>query len=72
MVRPVEEGITVTIKGRLFELVWDDEDPDYPTCFTCALRNEVCKTCHDVNLTALCYIIVEEPNTFFIEKPVKA
>ena len=72
MVRPVAEGITVTIKGRLFELVWDDDDIDYPSCFVCALRNEVCKTNHDINLTALCIIIVQEPNTYFIEKPVKA
>lgn len=72
MVRPVTEGITVTIKGRLFELVWDDDITTYPCCDQCVLLDEVCKTARDVNLMALCVYLVEEPNTFFIEKPIKA
>lgn len=71
MVRPVTEGITVTILGRLFELVWDDDrTADHP-CDCCVLRDEVCKTYKDVNLMALCIYIVQEPNTFFIEKPIR-
>lgn len=72
MERPVSEGITITIKGRLYELVWDDEEPGYPSCFVCALKDEVCKRCRNVNLTALCVVLVQEPDTYFIEKPTKA
>lgn len=72
MVRSVTEGITVTIKGRLFELVWDDDFTTYPSCEKCVLRNEVCKTYRDFNLAALCVILVQEPNTYFIEKTAKA
>lgn len=72
MVRPVTEGITVTIQGRLFELVWDDYYLTFAPCDKCVLKDEVCKTSRDVNLMALCTGIVQEPNTYFIEKPVKA
>lgn len=72
MVRPVSEGITVTILGRLFELVWDDDRAASHPCENCELRDEVCKASKDVNLMALCDYIVQEPNTFFIEKPIRA
>ena len=72
MERPVSEGITITILGRLFELVWDDDKAANHPCENCALRDEVCKTYKDVNLMALCIYIVQEPNTYFIEKPIRA
>ena len=71
MVRPCEEGITVTIKGRLFVLVWDDDFTAYSTCEICALRNEVCKTYRETNLIALCAFLVQEPGTYFVEKNVR-
>jgi hypothetical protein len=71
MVRPVTEGITVTIKGRLFELVWDDENRFYSPCQLCAFTSEVCKDSYAANLIPLCSILVQEPGTYFIEKEVK-
>ena len=71
MVRPVTEGITVTIKGRLFELVWDDENRFYSPCQLCTFDGEVCKDSHSENLIPLCCTLVQEPGTYFIEKEDK-
>lgn len=67
MVIQVHERISVSIKGKVFNLVYDTEPNGFSACQRCALMGEVCKGSRDMSLLCLCASIVEEPETFFVE-----
>lgn len=67
MVKQVQERISVSIRGRVFKLVYDADVDDVSACKRCALLGEVCKGSRDMSLLCLCATIVEEPATFFME-----
>ncbi len=67
MIKQVREKISVSIKGKLFKLVYDADDNEKSACDRCALLGEVCKGTRDMSLLCLCATIVEEPETFFVE-----
>lgn len=72
MIQKVSERISVRIKDRTFDLVWNPEGSSLSACSRCALMGEVCKCSRDMSLSALCAAIVEEPETFFIPSERKA
>lgn len=63
----VKEEISVRIKNRTFDLVWNPDELGSSACNQCALLGGVCKGTRDLSLLALCATIVEEPETFFVE-----
>lgn len=67
MVKQVQERISVSIKGKVFKLVYDADNNSSSACDRCALLGEVCKASRDMSLLCLCATIVEEPETFFVE-----
>ena len=69
MIVNVREKIFVSIKGKMFKLVWDVDDLESSACDRCALFGEVCKGSRSYSLLSLCSMIVEEPQTFFVEVP---
>lgn len=69
MVKQVQEKISVSIRGRVFNLVYDADIDDVSACKRCALLGEVCKGTRDMSLLCLCATIVEEPQTYFVEVP---
>lgn len=69
MIKQVHCRISVSIRGKVFKLVYDTADNDLSACQRCALMGDVCKGSRDMNLLTLCACIVEEPDTFFIEAP---
>lgn len=72
MIQKVKEQISVRIKDRAFDLVWDPDGSTLSACSRCALMGEVCKGSRDMSLLALCATIVEEPETFFVPAERKA
>lgn len=69
MIKQVHERISVSIKGKMFKLVYDADNHEFSACIRCALYGDVCKGSRDMSLLALCANIVEEPETFFVEAP---
>lgn len=69
MIKQVRSRINVSIRDRVFKLVYDAADNELSACQRCALMGDVCKGSRDMNLLALCACIVEEPDTFFVEVP---
>ena len=67
MIKQVQERISVSIKGKVFKLVYDAEHSVLSACQRCALMGDVCKGSRDMSLLCLCATIVEEPETFFVE-----
>lgn len=67
MIKEVSTKIRLTIKDRVFVLMWDDEKNSPAPCLRCALMEDVCKKEPRYSLLQLCDYLVEEPNTFFIE-----
>ena len=67
MIKQVREQISVSIRGRVFKLVYDAEPSGFSACQRCALLGDVCKGSKDMSLLCLCASIVEEPETFFVE-----
>lgn len=67
MIKQVHERISVSIKGKVFKLVYDADSNGSSACNRCALLGEVCKASRDMSLLPLCTCIVEEPETFFVE-----
>lgn len=67
MIKQVHERISVSIKGKVFKLVYDDDSKEFSACQRCALLGDVCKGSRDMSLLCLCANIVEEPETFFVE-----
>ena len=70
MIKQVRERISVSIKGKVFKLVYDEDFNEKSACDRCALLGEVCKGSRDMSLLCLCASIVEEPETFFVEASV--
>lgn len=72
MIKEVSSKIRLTIKDRVFVLVWDDEKNSPAPCLRCALMEHVCKKEPRYSLLQICDFLPEEPNTFFIEdKPAE-
>lgn len=71
MVQKVKEQISVSIKGRVFDLVWETDQKNFHACDRCALLGEVCKGSMQSSLLTLCSTIVEEPETWFMESSNK-
>lgn len=69
MIKQVQEEISVSIKGKVFKLVYDADSDVLSACDRCALLGDVCRGSIDKSLLCLCATIVEEPNTFFVEVP---
>ena len=69
MVKQVQERISVSIRGRMFKLVYDAEPSNFSACQRCALMGELCKGTKDMSLLCLCATIVQEPDTYFVEVP---
>lgn len=67
MIKQVREQISVSIRGRVFKLVYDAEPSRFSACDRCALLGEVCRGSIDMSLLGLCATIVEETETFFVE-----
>lgn len=67
MIKQVHERISVSIRGRVFKLVYDAEPNAFSACQRCALLDVICKGSRDMSLLGLCASIVEEPETFFVE-----
>ena len=67
MIKQVHERISVSIKGKVFKLVFDEDPNEFSACQRCALMGDVCKGSIDKSLLCLCATIVEEPETFFVE-----
>lgn len=59
----------MSIKGKVFKLVYDADNNDSSACDRCALLGEVCRGSIDMSLLNLCATIVEEPGSFFVESP---
>lgn len=70
MIKQVHERISVSIKGKMFNLVFDTEPSGFSACQRCALMGDVCKGSRDMSLLCLCATIVEEPETFFVESSI--
>lgn len=70
MIKQVHERISVSIKSKVFKLVYDADESNLSACDRCALMGEVCKGSRDMSLLCLCATIVEEPETFFVEASV--
>lgn len=68
MVKQVESGTVLIIKGRTFELVWDDSDTDIIPCNQCALCNDLCGRSGSRTLVELCGVAQAEPRTYFRER----
>lgn len=62
--------ISLSIKGRTFDLMWDDDNNESAACLRCALKDWVCQMKPASSLVPLCATIVEEPDTFFVERLV--
>lgn len=60
-------GVSLTIKGRHFELVQDPSSEGLECCDQCALLGEPCGLRDKQALTSLCCIDDEETNTYFKE-----
>lgn len=71
MVQKIKEQISVSIKGRVFDLVCETDHGGLHACDQCALLGEVCKGTIQSSLLALCSTIVEEPETWFVESTSK-
>lgn len=69
MIKQVEEKISVSIRGRVFRLVYNADLDELSACDQCALLGNVCKGTKDMSLLGLCCTIVEEPAAFFVEVP---
>lgn len=69
MFKQVQEQISVSIRGKVFRLVYDADSDELSACGRCALLGLVCKGTRDMSLLCLCCTIVEEPSTFFMEVP---
>lgn len=69
MIKDVQEKISVSIRGRMFKLVYDAEPSNFSACQRCALMAELCKGTRDTSLLVLCATIVQEPDTYFVEVP---
>ena len=67
MIKQVRERISVSIKGKVFKLVYDADNNERSACDRCALLGDVCKGSRDMSLLSLCATIVEEPETYFVE-----
>lgn len=67
MIKQVHERISVSINGKVFRLVYDADHSELSACQRCALMGNVCKGSKDMSLLCLCAIIVEEPETYFVE-----
>lgn len=67
MIKEVSAKIRLSIKGRTFVLVWDDEKFSPAPCLRCALMEANCIKNPSYSLLQICDFLVEEPNTFFIE-----
>lgn len=67
MIKQVHERISVSIKGRVFNLVYDTEPRCFSACQRCALMGDVCKGSRDMSLLYFCASIVKETETFFVE-----
>lgn len=67
MIKEVSAKIRLTIKDRVFVLMWDDEKNSPAPCLRCALMEVVCKKEPRYSLLQICDFLPEEPNTFFIE-----
>ena len=67
MIKEVSSKIRLTIKDRVFVLVWDDEKNSPAPCLRCALLEDVCRKEPKYSLLNVCNHMVEEQNTFFIE-----
>lgn len=67
MIKEVSAKTRLTIKDRVFVLVWDDEKKSPAPCLRCALYEGVCREEPHFSLLQLCYYLTEEENTFFIE-----
>lgn len=67
MIKEVSAKIRLTVKDRIFVLVWDDEKNSPAPCLRCALLEDVCRKEPRYSLLHLCNHLVSEPNTFFIE-----
>lgn len=70
MIKQVHERISVSIKGKVFKLVYDAGHNELSACDQCALMGEVCRGSIDKSLLCLCATIVEEPKAFFVESPI--
>ena len=68
MIKEVSAKIRLTIKDRVFVLVWDDEKCSPAPCLRCALWENICKQEPHYSLLMICDYIVEEQNTFFVEQ----
>lgn len=68
MIKEVSSKTRLTIKDRVFVLVWDDEKYSPAPCLRCALMEPVCRKEPHYSLLQLCDFLTEEPNTFFIEE----
>lgn len=67
MIKEVLAKIRLTIKDRVFVLVWDDEKTSPAPCLRCALMEDICSKEPRYSLLQVCDYYVEESNTFFIE-----
>lgn len=70
MIKQVYEQISVSIRGKVFKLVYDADLDELSACDQCALLGDVCKGTKDMSLLCLCCTIVEEPSTYFVEAPI--
>lgn len=68
MIMNVEEHVSLDINGRHFDLVWEGPDFEGHACYKCALLGNVCKASRNDSLLALCCHLVQEPETYFIER----
>lgn len=67
MIKEVSAKIRLSIKGRNFVLVWDDEKASPAPCLRCALWRDICRKEPCYTLVEVCNHLTEEPNTFFVE-----
>lgn len=68
MEKKVESGTALIIKGRTFELVWENETEGFNPCHHCALYKEICVPRRGSTLVDLCDSMQAEPNTYFVER----
>lgn len=62
-----ELGVSLTIKGKHFQLVQNPKYEGLDCCDHCALLGDPCGMSGKQALTSLCCIDDEETNTFFME-----
>lgn len=67
MIQIVPSKTQLSIMGRSFELVWDDDKGFYSTCERCALLGLICSKEPKYSLLALCATMQAVPNTYFVE-----